>query len=230
MRSFICSLLLCSCTTLSLFAQGDTLSLSLSSGDSTRTYLLYVPASYDGSEEWPLVINYHGFTNSSQFQMALSDMNAVADTGQFLVAYPQGLLVDNPFNGQTAPGWNIFGELSVNDDIAFTSDLIDHIAADYAVDLSRVYATGWSMGANMSYDLACRLDDRIAAIAPVANQMSEIQIATCTADRPMPILQMHGTADPIVPYQGVVFPDGMDSFMVAMSSGVAASFFKGMLL
>jgi polyhydroxybutyrate depolymerase len=185
------------------------------SGDSTRTYLLYVPAGYDGSEDWPLVINYHGFTNSSEFQMALSDMNAVADTGQFLVVYPQGLLVENPFNGQTAPGWNIFGTLSDNDDVAFTSQLIDQIAADYAVDLTRVYATGWSMGANMSYDLACQLDDRIAAIAPVANQMSEMQISTCTADRPMPTLQMHGTADPIVPYQGAVFPSGMDSFLVA---------------
>jgi len=188
---------------------------TLVSGDSTRTYLLYVPASYDGSEDWPLVINYHGFTNSSEFQMALSDMNAVADTGQFLVAYPQGLLVENPFNGQTAPGWNIFGTLSDNDDVAFTSDLIDHIAADYTVDLSRVYATGWSMGANMSYDLACQLSDRIAAFAPVANQMSEMQITTCSAERSVPMLQMHGTADPIVPYNGAVFPSGMDSFLVA---------------
>ena len=103
----------------------------------------------------------------------------------------------------------------INDDVAFTSDLIDHIAADYAINQSRVYATGWSMGANMSYDIACQLSDRIAAFAPVANQMSEMQIATCISERPTPMLQIHGTSDPIVPYNGAVFPSGMDSFLVA---------------
>lgn len=188
---------------------------TLVSGDSTRTYLLYVPAAYDGSEEWPLVINYHGFTNSSDFQMALTEMNAVADTGQFLVAYPQGLLVSNPFTGQIAPGWNLGGDLSPNDDITFTSDLIDQIAAQYAVDPARVYATGWSMGGNMSYDVTFYLSDRIAGFAPVGGQMTEAQIDTLTADRPIPMLQMHGTADPIVPFNGAVFPDGTDSFDLA---------------
>lgn len=193
----------------------ETLQKEFVSGDSLRSYILHVPAAYDGSEPWPLVINYHGFTNTAGDQMGISQMNVVADTGRFLVAYPQGLLVNNPFNGVRDLGWNIFGTLSDNDDVAFTSDLIDHINASYPLDLNRVYATGWSMGASMSYDLVCQLSDRIAGIAALDNQMSEMQIAQCQADRPLPMLQMHGTADPIVPYQGVVFPTGMDSFLVA---------------
>lgn len=185
-----------------LSGQSDTLSLSFVHDDSLRSYLLYVPASYDGSEAWPLVINYHGFNNTAASQMHISQMNLVADTANFLIAYPQGLLVNNPFLGFSATGWNIDGTLSDNDDMSFTSQLIDQISAGFAVDPARVYVTGWSMGGNLAFQVSCELPDRIAAVASVANQMSDGQMQNCNPGRPIPALLMHGTADPIVPFEG----------------------------
>lgn len=185
-----------------LLGQGDTLTNTFLHGDSLRQYILYVPEAYDGSEDWPLVINYHGFTNSAADQMFISQMNPVADTAKFLVAYPQGLLVNNPFLGFSAPGWNADGTLSDNDDVDFTSQLIDQISASYAVDAARVYVTGWSMGGSMAFQASCGLPDRIASVASVANQMAGSQIENCTPGRPFSALLMHGTADPILPFDG----------------------------
>lgn len=202
MRFSFILLLFCSLLNAPVFGQGDTLSRSFIHEDSLRSYLLYVPAAYDGTENWPLVINYHGFNNMAANQMFISQMNPVADTANFLVAYPQGLLINNPFLGFAAPGWNISGVLSENDDIDFTSQLIDQISAGYAVDPARVYATGWSMGAGISFQVSCRLPDRIASVAGVANQMADSQIESCTPGRPLSALLMHGTADPIAPFNG----------------------------
>ncbi len=167
-----------------------------------RSYLLYIPPSYDGSEPWPLVLNFHGFNSQSDFQMFVTGMNAVADENNFIIAYPQGLLIANPFLGNDAPGWNVGGTLSKNDDVGFANSLIDKVIEDYSIDESRIYATGWSMGANMAYDVTCALGDRIAAVAGVANQMADFQIAACKPIRSIPTLVMHGTADPLVPFEG----------------------------
>ncbi len=182
---------------------GRLLEKTLMQGDSVRSYLLYVPDAYDGTEDWPLVINYHGYSQTAGNQVYVSAMNPVADTGRFLVAYPQGLLVFNPFAGTTAPGWNVLDTLSVNNDFDFTFRLIDSIAADYQVDPLRVHATGWSMGSSMAWEAACRLSDRIASVAGVSNQMTDDQLANCNPRRPMSSLYIHGTDDPVVPYNGV---------------------------
>ena len=85
---------------------------------------------------------------------------------------------------------------------------------DYDIDLSRVYATGMSNGGFMSYMLACQLNDRIAAIASVTGALTYVQIDSCTATRPTPVMQIHGTAD------STVFYAGSPSFYPDISTGV----------
>lgn len=172
--------------------------------DSLRSYLLYVPNTYTGQEAWPLVIHYHGFGINATIQMQYSGMNAVADTAHFLVAYPNGLPVDDIVFGASGPGWHIPEVIDAShDDVAFTDSLIDHIDADFSIDLRRVHATGWSNGALMSYYLACQLPDRIASIASVAVPMTEAMLNSCQADRALSTLIFHGTNDPIFPWTGV---------------------------
>jgi len=185
-----------------LCGQGDTLLQTFVHNDSLRSYYLYVPEAYDGSEEWPLVLNYHGFTNTATNQMDISQMNPVADTAHFLVAYPQGLSIANPAFGFIAPGWNIDGTLSDNDDFGFTSQLIDHIDAAYSVDRARVHATGWSLGAIMSYTLSCEMPEQIASIGAVSGRLIDFQIANCDPGRPYSTLLIYGTDDPIDSYEG----------------------------
>ena len=191
-----------------LFSQGDTLSLSFSHNSLERSYLLYVPAAYDGSEAWPLVISMHGYATNAEIQMVLSDMNPVADTAHFLIAYPNGTLFKSNVAG-TPPeglGWQAGETISPGfapenktvDDVGFINQLIDEIGNNWKINTNRVYATGWSNGASMSQLLACKLSDRIAAIASIGSTIAKDVV--CNASRPVPILFQHGTDDPIVPY------------------------------
>lgn len=154
-----------------------------------RTYRLHLPAGYSPGELYPLVINMHGLGSNAFEQEFYTQFNQVSDTGMFIVAYPNGV----------NSTWNISSATGV-DDVGFISALIDTINASYSLDLTRVYATGMSMGGFMSYRLACELSDRIAAIASVTGLHA---FSPCNPERPVPVLQIHGTADPVVPYAGI---------------------------
>jgi len=175
-----------------------------------REYLLYVPAAYDGSEEWPLVLNFHGFLSNPFEQIFASQMNLVADTADFLVAYPVGLPIDasdiegeiNPILPSEGPGWNVYGFLAEQDDLEFTKQIIQQTDSEFTLDNNRVYATGMSFGGIMTYYLACELNDQIAAFASVTGDMPKDQRFDCAPGKSVPILHIHGTEDPIAPYDG----------------------------
>ena len=182
-----------SCST--AYGQGQVLNKTLQHDGRARSYTLYIPPSYTGSEAWPLVMNLHGAGGDGSWQMSNAGMNAAANTGNFLVAYP---------NATVSPGygyslWND-GSLFPNgpDDVDFISTMIDELATSYHIDSSRVYATGLSNGGAMSYYLASQLPNRLAAIAAVGAPRP----ANPTAPRPLPVLHVHGTADSFVPIAG----------------------------
>ena len=94
--------------------------------------------------------------------------------------------------------WNVPVANERPDDVAYVSDVIDHVAARVCIDAARVYATGFSGGGRMSSLLGCRLNARIAAIAPV----SGLRWPAPCAGRPVPVLTFHGLADTQNPYDG----------------------------
>ncbi len=166
-----------------------------------REYILYVPAVYNGTEPVPMILNYHGYGSNAEEQMIYGDFRPTADTAGFLVIHPQGSLHFGITHWNVG-GWTIG---STTDDVGFTSALIDSIAAEYNVDLNRVYATGMSNGGFMSFLLACQLSDRIAAIASVTGSMTPETYNECSCQHPQPILQIHGTDDSVVPYTGALW-------------------------
>ncbi len=170
---------------------------SIQSGGLTRDYLLYVPALYTGTTAVPLVINLHGYTSSNLEQAFYGDFRSIADTANFLIVHPNGTL-----DGQGNRFWNTFGGASTVDDVGFIADLIISLQATYNLDANRIYATGMSNGGFMSYALACELNDRIAAIASVTGSMITPELAACDPARPVPVMEIHGTADATVPYTG----------------------------
>ncbi len=199
-------LVLFSLVGLQLFGQGDTLFQTKAFDGVDRNYILYVPDAYDGSQAWPLVINMHGYATNAESQMVHSNMNVVADTGHFLVVYPEGTLVRSTVPGipPEGLGFNIsfpndtFLFVSNVDDVSFIDQLIDVVDSEYELDMNRIYATGWSNGGMMSNVLACELSDRIAAIAPVGG--TAISARPCNPSRSVPLMQIHGTSDPVVGY------------------------------
>lgn len=190
-----------------LFAQQD-VDIRLTVDGVERQANLYINGAYEDGDEWPLIINMHGLGSNAGQQEFYSYFNLVADTSKFLVVYPNGLL-----NPQGTTHWNSGFGTGV-DDVGFISALIDHMHSTYNIDLSRVYSTGMSNGGYMSYTLACELSDRIAAIASITGAMVVTQEQNCSPSYVPPILQMHGTTDPTVAYDGNAYqksiPDLID--------------------
>jgi len=131
--------------------------------------------------------------------MNYTGFNEIANQNNFIVVYPQG----SNFIG--VPHWNVGGWTlgSTTDDIAFTEYLINTISDQYSINNDRVYATGMSNGGFMSFLLACQMSDTFAAVASVTGSMTTETYEQCTPLRELPVLQIHGTIDPIVPYAGV---------------------------
>jgi polyhydroxybutyrate depolymerase len=147
----------------------------------------------------PLVINFHGFTQSGKNMQLTSRMDAASEKHGFVVAYPDGL--SSAWNAGNCCTQFALPPPGDVDDLQFTRDLIDAISKDYCIDKKRIYATGLSNGALFSYRLACALADTIAAIAPVAGSIP-IDPAQCSPKRPVPVIHFHGKADEFEPFGG----------------------------
>jgi polyhydroxybutyrate depolymerase len=172
----------------------------------TRSYRLYVPDSYNPNTAVPLVFNLHGYTSNAIQQEIYGDFRSIADTANFILVHPDGTL-----DGSGNRFWNAFGAAGGVDDVGFISALIDKIDEDYNIDLNRVYSCGMSNGGFMSYRLACELGDRITAIASVTGTMAINAPANCNPYKPTPVMQIHGTADPTVPYGGNEFMTAIET-------------------
>jgi polyhydroxybutyrate depolymerase len=177
-------------------AAQQTLNLTFQHDGLTREYTLYIPAAYTGSTAVPLVFNLHGYSSNKDQQILYGNFRPIADTANFIICLPNGTydLSNNRF-------WNA-GFVGTIDDVGFIMALLDHLQSTYNIDASRVYSTGMSNGGFMSFTLACAETDRITAIASVTGGMTTLLYSTCSASRTIPVMQIHGTADPTVPYTG----------------------------
>ena len=168
--------------------------------EENREYLLYVPESYDDATPVPVMMSFHGFGGTANDQLQMVDMRALADAEGFILVYPQGTLLE----GYTH--WNTYlpgdDNKSEADDFGFVDAMLDVLEATYAIDTSRVYATGFSNGGDFTYTLACFLSDRITGIAPVSGLMWTGTQRDCSLTHPTPMISFHGTADGDRPYEG----------------------------
>jgi len=193
------------------FAQtGLSVTDSIKSGGITRKFIVYLPNIYNGTKAVPLIINMHGYGSNMGQQQGYGNFMPVSDTANFILVQPQGTK-----DSQNTPYWNANISSSGVNDIQFISNLIDSLKAQYNIDLNRVYSTGMSNGGFMSHTLACDLSQRIAAIASVTGVMFTTQYgnygSACNPSRPVPVMQIHGTADGVVPYNGDQYMIGVDT-------------------
>jgi polyhydroxybutyrate depolymerase len=158
----------------------------------TRHYLLHVPANLPAGRRVPVVLVFHGGGGRASRMPGLTGFDQLADREQFIVAYPDGV----------GRNWNDGRGRSTAGDVDFVRALLDELERSYPVDARLVYATGISNGGFFSNRLACELSGRIAAIASVAATMPEPLIQTCKPARPISVLYIQGTDDPLVPIDG----------------------------
>ncbi len=179
----------------------------------TREYSIYIPSSYDGTSEFPLLFNFHGGNDRVASWQAISDMRPIADTANFIVVYPQAR--PDPSDGNSL-NW-ITKVPGTFDDVPFFSSLIDTIASNYQIDQNRIYACGYSLGGDMSFELACKLNSRIAATAPVARTTQANPNSFCSPVHPTGVLTILGSNDFTSPYNGITF-GGIEYYLSAAAT------------
>ena len=194
----------------------NTFKCRLDSDNSSREFFVYIPEKYtNGRSPAALLLSLHGYTSTARANLGYSGFQSLADQEGFLVVYPQGTIL--PTTQETH--WNVGGWTvgSETDDVLFIGQLLDHLEQNLSLDLSRIYSTGMSNGGFMSYELACQLSERIAAIASVTGSMTPETYAKCNPKRAVPVLQIHGRLDLVVPYAGNAFTTPIDEVMLYWS-------------
>jgi polyhydroxybutyrate depolymerase len=162
---------------------------------------LFIPSSYDGQTNVPLVILLHGYFASGAGEESYLHFQPLAQARGFLYCYP-----DSPADRAGNPFWNAtdgccdFFNTGV-DDAGYLRGLVEEIERQFAVDRKRVYLIGHSNGGFMAYRMACQSADLIAGIASLAG-LTFLYPSNCAPSQPVNILHIHGTADDIVPYAG----------------------------
>ena len=168
-------------------------------GNASRTYRIHVPKEYNATHAVSVVLVFHGYGGNAAGMERGSGFSTLADEQGFLAVYPQGL----PDKQTNKPFWAEIGPIDYGvDDTLFVSDILNDVQQTYCVNAHRIYATGFSNGGGVTNLLACRLAGRIAAFAPLSANAYAIP-GGCHPGRPVPLLDMHGTADPLLPYNGI---------------------------
>ena len=149
----------------------------------------------------PLVIVLHGNTQTGADMVGRTTWPAVARREHFGVVFPDGLhrawadlRPDSKRAGRAPP--------KGTDDVGFIVALIEKFVADGSADPKRTYVTGVSNGGAMTMTMICARADLLAAAASVISNLTDESASACHPSRPVPMLMMNGTADPLIPYQG----------------------------
>jgi len=179
----------------SALAAGDTMR-TLQVGTVTRTYVLHLPAAYDGTRAVPLVLDFHGIGNTGMSELGSSPYPPQLDPAGVVMAFPDGL------KGPAGTAWNV-GPCCVAgvDDVGFARAVVADVAQAACIDAARVYAVGVLTGGGMAYTLACQAADVFAAAAPAAFDMLSETVGACVPARAISVA-FRGTNDPRVPYTG----------------------------
>lgn len=170
-------------------------------GERTRRYLVHVPSQACPTSGWTVVLIFHGGGSNPAQMVDFTGLSDAAEEFRFLAIYPAGTgIIDTAltFNAGNCCGRALKEKV---DEIAFVTALLHDVAHRWPIDQRRIYATGMSNGAMMSYLVADKLSERIAAIAPVGGPMGA---ATCAPTYPVPVLHFHGSADEYAPLAGGV--------------------------
>ena len=194
-----------------VFAQDD---------EPERSFEIFVPDDLPAEEAVPLLIVLHGASGNGAGMESLTGFSDIAAKEGFIVVYPDGI----------AGGWDFGVGIQTQDglirvdDVAFLTGLIDEADALHPVDRGRVFVTGFSDGATMTYILGCNRPDTFTAIAGVSAPLAMPIAELCDAGPPLSFLLIHGTHDPILRWDRHIAQNGQ---IIALSAPESAAFWIG---
>lgn len=166
-----------------------------------RPFDVFVPTGYDPATPMPLMLMLHGYTGTGDRQESYVQFEPLAESRGFLYVTPDGTE-----DRSGAQFWNAtdaccaFGN-DPPDDAAYLMSIIEEVSAEYSVDPKAIFLAGHSNGGFMSYRMACEHADTIAGIASLAGA-TFADPADCSPTEPVSVLQIHGTNDDVISYNG----------------------------
>ena len=181
--------------------------LTLKVGSLERSYLMHVPPTYEKTKPLPLVIMLHGMGGTALHSQRETGWSSKADAEGFIVVYPDATRPDptqpaslrkNPQAWNDGSGRFHAAERNI-DDVAFIAAILDSLENSYSIDPKRIYVTGFSNGASMTFRLGAELADRIAAIAPHSGTCWTEALSPAAA---VSVCYLTGTSDTLNPIDG----------------------------
>ncbi|MFT4303021.1 MAG: alpha/beta hydrolase family esterase [Candidatus Woesearchaeota archaeon] len=168
--------------------------------DLDRKYDIYIPKNFEESKQYPLVFVFHGGGGKPENAKRMTGMSQLADKENFIVVYPSGT-TNRTMSFLT---WNAgdccgFATLSNIDDIGFIKKIINNTKNNLNIDSNKIFATGFSNGAMMSYKIACELPDIFKAVGTVSGTLAYEE---CNPKESINIIHFHGDADYYASYDG----------------------------
>ena len=163
-----------------------------------REYLIHIPDNLNNDS--PIVFVIHGYTGSAEGIAAYSGMNSISEREGFIAVYPQGT-IDSYGNAFFNVSYGFNDESTIND-VSFIRELVKSISQEFNLKRKKAFATGMSNGGEMTYLLACTSSDLFKAVAPVAGVLMKGLKNSCELNSPVPVFEIHGTADKISLFEG----------------------------
>ncbi len=167
-----------------------------------RRYILHIPDSYDGTKETPLVVFLHGGSGNSATAQSFTNFNQVSKDNGFLVAYPQGFFEASANSFVWADGRGLAPDNLGIDDVGFIDKLVTTLKEQYNVNEKRIYLCGFSNGSFLTQRIAFEKNGQFAAFGTLGGTMNKSLFDTKNPGRPIPMMYVFGSTDPLVPYNG----------------------------
>ena len=159
-----------------------------------RLFRLSVPSS-DAGTKLAVIIAFHGGGDAEEDFQQQSQFDQLGELEKFIMAYPIADGERTPAEGD----WFLNTAATSRDDNDFSESIVDELGKAYCVDEDRLYAIGYSLGSMYTYEIACQLSDRFAAVASFAGTMP-VSPETCAMNGNMAVLHIHGKLDYIIDY------------------------------
>ncbi|MCL4846393.1 MAG: esterase [Acidobacteria bacterium] len=173
---------------------------TLEHGGIERTYHVHYPNRQRPGATLPVVIVLHGGGGAGARSLAArTGFNGIADREGFIVVYPAG--IDGQWNDGRGKTFRRAKDNTSIDDVGFIAAIVDALVVSGEGDRRRVYVAGVSNGGMMAQRVGIELGSKVAAIAAVIANLPA-NLAGRAPVRPLPVLVMNGTADPLVPWHG----------------------------
>lgn len=184
-------------STISISVVTGLLNRTITHDENSREYALYIPTSYTGEQEVPLVIYLHGAPENKETAQSTTDFTEVSEAEGFIVAYAEAASGSNDSyiwaDGREGNADDAF------DDVSFINFLVDELTTEFEINANKRYLCGFSNGGFLSQHIANQDNARFAAIATVSASLHQ-PYETTNPGRAIPMLYMYGTSDPVALY------------------------------